>query len=157
MQNPGGPVQGSSEDYGIDPSLGRSPQPPTDTTDSSMETKGQSTEMTVKEAPVGNPKEKKVRLKKELGLLEGITMIMGIVIGSGIFVSPKGVISYVGSVGMSLGVWTACGLLSMLGAICFAELGESNCRLVCHYSLGLSDLWSVAVSHNCIMTTVFNY
>lgn len=43
-----------------------------------------------------------MRLRKELGLLEGITMILGIIIGSGIFVAPKGVITFVGSVGMSL-------------------------------------------------------
>lgn len=73
------------------------------------------------------PKKEKesVRLKKELGLFEGVTMIMGIVIGSGIFVAPKGVITYVGSVGMSLAVWAVSGLLTMLGALCFAELGKS--------------------------------
>ncbi|ROT84113.1 putative Y+L amino acid transporter 2 [Penaeus vannamei] len=67
-----------------------------------------------------------VKLQKELGLLEGVAMIVGIVIGSGIFVSPKGVILYAGSVGMSLAVWAACGLIAMIGALCFAELGESG-------------------------------
>ncbi|XP_050718046.1 Y+L amino acid transporter 2-like isoform X2 [Eriocheir sinensis] len=64
-----------------------------------------------------------VRLRKELGLLEGFTLIMGNVIGSGIFVAPKGVITYVGSVGMSLAVWAVSGLLTMLGGLCFTELG----------------------------------
>lgn len=67
-----------------------------------------------------------VRLRKELGLLEGFTMIMGNVIGSGIFVAPKGVITYVGSVGMSLAVWAVSGVLTMLGGLCFTELGESG-------------------------------
>lgn len=64
------------------------------------------------------------RMKKELGLLEGCAIILGIIFGSGIFISPKGVIQEVNSPGASIVVWTLCGFLSMIGAICYAELGK---------------------------------
>lgn len=44
---------------------------------------------------------------------------------AGIFVSPKGVIQEVNAVGTSLVIWVICGFLSMIGALCYAELGTS--------------------------------
>jgi Amino acid permease len=65
----------------------------------------------------------RVQMKKELGLLEGCAIILGIIFGSGIFISPKGVIMEVNSPGASIIIWTLCGGLSMIGALCYAELG----------------------------------
>lgn len=65
----------------------------------------------------------KVQMKKQLGLLEGVAIILGIIFGSGIFISPKGVIREVEAVGTSLVIWVLSGLLSMIGALCYAELG----------------------------------
>ena len=64
------------------------------------------------------------KLKRELGLFDAVSVIVGIIVGSGIFVSPKGVLQETGSPGMSLAVWTFSGLLSMIGALCYAELGN---------------------------------
>lgn len=67
----------------------------------------------------------KVQMKRTLGLWNGITIIIGVIVGSGIFISPKGVLVHSGSVGASLVVWCLCGLLALLGALCFAELGTA--------------------------------
>lgn len=67
--------------------------------------------------------EELVGLKPKMTLFNGITVIVGSIIGSGIFISPTGVLKDTGSVGMSLVVWIASGLFSMVGAYCYAELG----------------------------------
>ncbi len=64
-----------------------------------------------------------VQMEKTIGLVQGINVIIGSMIGSGIFVSPTGILASVKSVGASLILWVACGLFSLLGAYCYAELG----------------------------------
>lgn len=66
-----------------------------------------------------------VMMKKQISLFQGVAIIVGIIVGSGIFVSPVGILQNVRSVGMSFVLWIVCGVYNALGAVCYAELGTS--------------------------------
>ncbi|KAL9615919.1 MAG: hypothetical protein Q9160_009145 [Pyrenula sp. 1 TL-2023] len=60
---------------------------------------------------------------KTLTYLNGLSLVIGLMIGSGIFSSPSQVNSHVGSPGASLLVWVISGVLAWTGAASYAELG----------------------------------
>ncbi|XP_061189850.1 b(0,+)-type amino acid transporter 1-like [Saccostrea echinata] len=64
-----------------------------------------------------------VFVRRRLGLPSGISFIVGTIIGSGIFISPKGVLLGTGSVGLCLVAWAVSAALSLCGALVMAELG----------------------------------
>lgn len=60
---------------------------------------------------------------KTLTYLNGLGLIIGLIIGSGIFSSPSQVNSNVGSPGAALIVWAVAGVLAWTGGASYAELG----------------------------------
>ncbi|MEE4312431.1 MAG: amino acid permease [candidate division KSB1 bacterium] len=61
-------------------------------------------------------------LKRELGLTEAFSIVIGRIIGSGIFRTPGPIMMLVASISMFYGVWIVGGLATLLGAFCYAEL-----------------------------------
>lgn len=77
---------------------------------------------------------KTIGLRKTLGPVGGISLIVGNMIGSGIFASARWVMVYSGSAGMTLLAWSGCGLLAILGALSYIELGLSIPRSGCEHA-----------------------
>ena len=64
-------------------------------------------------------------LPRVLGLWSVVGILIGTVIGSGIFVVPAEIATLVKAPVLILSVWVLGGLLSFFGALCFAELGAA--------------------------------
>jgi APA family basic amino acid/polyamine antiporter len=63
-----------------------------------------------------------------LGLWDTASMIVGIIVGVGIYITPAKVFAAAGGPWQGLGVWLLGGLFSLLGAFCFAELASTYPR-----------------------------
>jgi basic amino acid/polyamine antiporter, APA family len=61
-------------------------------------------------------------LERRLGVFSATTIIVGSMIGSGIFIAPSIMASYVASPGIWLGLWLLGGALTLLGALSYGEL-----------------------------------
>jgi APA family basic amino acid/polyamine antiporter len=62
-------------------------------------------------------------LPRVLGVSHATAIVVGTIIGSGIFLVPQEMMRAVGSSGMVYLAWTVGGLLSLFGAMSYAELG----------------------------------
>ena len=64
-------------------------------------------------------------LERVLGLWSAVSIVVGTVIGSGVFLVPSSMIRSVGSVQLLFVVWIVAGLLSLFGALTYAELAAA--------------------------------
>lgn len=62
-------------------------------------------------------------LTKEMGLVDGVTFVVGAIIGSGIFISPGVVLENSGSAGVSIVCWSLGMVIAIAGALCYIEVG----------------------------------
>ncbi|MDX5363015.1 MAG: amino acid permease [Pseudazoarcus pumilus] len=60
-----------------------------------------------------------------LSVLDGVAVLVGVVIGIGIFGFPPLVAQFSDSPGTYMGLWLAGGVVMLLGALCYAELGSA--------------------------------
>ena len=61
--------------------------------------------------------------RRDLTLTHASSLVVGIIIGAGIFLKSAAMAQSVGTPALVLAAWVAAGVVAMLGALCFAELG----------------------------------
>src|SRR5262249_12003141 len=66
--------------------------------------------------------------RPRLTLWDTTSLIVGIIVGVGIFFTPSSVFKNAPSAWVALALWLAAGLLCIIGAFCFAELGSTYPR-----------------------------
>lgn len=64
------------------------------------------------------------KLKRQLGLFDATMVVMGGIVGSGIFINPYVVAQRVHTAALIIGAWVAGGVLALLGAFVYAELAD---------------------------------
>src|SRR2546428_1118572 len=65
-------------------------------------------------------------LKRSLRTIDGLAMVVGIMVGSGIFRTPGLVAAYLGRPALTFVAWILGGVVALLGALCFAELSTRH-------------------------------
>ena len=63
------------------------------------------------------------KLKKSLGLFDGISLLIGITIGSGIFATPQVIAGYLDSFSVIIVLWVGVAIFVYVGSLIYAELG----------------------------------
>ncbi|XP_052034758.1 solute carrier family 7 member 13-like [Apodemus sylvaticus] len=67
-----------------------------------------------------------MQLLRALGFFHVSMILISTTLGTGIFVSPKGVLQYSSlNIPVFLSIWAGCGLLSIMNALCLAEMGTT--------------------------------
>ena len=84
-------------------------------------------------------------LARRLGAFDATMIVMGGIIGSGIFINPSVVARHVHTPALILGAWAAGGAIALLGAFVYAELAALRPDVGGQYAY-LRDAWHPAVA-----------
>src|SRR5688500_14163252 len=84
-------------------------------------------------------------LARRLGAFDATMIVMGGIIGSGIFINPYVVARQVHTPALILGAWAAGGVIALLGAFVYAELADLRPEVGGQYAY-LRDAWHPAVA-----------
>jgi APA family basic amino acid/polyamine antiporter len=80
------------------------------------------------------------RLERRLGLFDATMIVMGGIVGSGIFVSPAEVARHVTTPALIVGAWLIGGAIALIGALVYAELAARRPETGGQYAY-LRDAW----------------
>ena len=83
---------------------------------------------------MGNPDLNEVPLARRLGLFDATMIVMGGIIGAGIFVNPAVVARYVHTPLLVLAAWLIGGMIALIGAFVYAELAALRPRVGGQYA-----------------------
>jgi APA family basic amino acid/polyamine antiporter len=83
-------------------------------------------------------------LRRELSTFDAIAVVIGAIVGVGIFFTPSRVAELAGSGSLALWTWAIGGTIALLGALTFAELGAMVPRAGGQYEL-LRDAYGPAI------------
>ena len=72
------------------------------------------------------PAAAKAEPQPTLSVFDAVTIMVGIVVGIGIFKTPAIVAANGGSEAAFIGVWVAGGIVTLIGALCYAELAAAH-------------------------------
>src|SRR5690349_21382014 len=100
-------------------------------------------------APTSQP-----HFQQRLGLFDATMLVMGTMIGSGIFVTTQEIAGDVGGAGWLLAVWALAGFMTLLGALSYTELAGMYPKAGGQYIFlkeAYSPLWGFLYGWTCFL------
>ena len=105
-------------------------------------------------SPTRSPSDADAQLVRGIGLWGATMLVIGSVIGSGIFLTTGGMVAELPSTTLVLGAWVAGGLLAMAGGLTYAEMGSMYPRsggLSVFLSEAYGPVWGFLFGWACLL------